>query len=469
MALQYDNPVWTNEFTEALNANPSISDTTNAAISTLLGLDTAESVVVAGWDGISDEATVPEGKTADILAIAVAGTDAVELALPEAVADAKVIIIESDADVTLTVGAEADAYARVAAASDRVIVGGNGDDTLTVLGSTNATVDGGDGNDTITTGSGDDVVTGGAGDDIIDTGAGNDTIITGQGNDIINAGEGRDVIQVVSASTAFDVTVDGDALVLTGSGANAGNSVTVTDAEFVTFNDGHTLAIAETDDEATALNLYSGLLGRDADEGGAENFTSLVDNGTSLTTVAESFLGSDEYFGILRTDFISDLYESLLGREVDTSGQATWLAQFEQGATRGDIVAAIANSDEGQATTTTDADFISALYESALGRDAEQAGVDNWVSLLSSGTSRVEVADAIYSSTEAVSKNNADFVDSLYENALGVSAADDTAGKAGWTAALEHGATQAEVAIGIVGSTEAHDHSTNVVVIHGAV
>lgn len=475
MALQYDAPVTTEDFAAALAANPSISANTTAAINALLGLDTAGLVVVAGWDGLSSDLTAPEGSTPDVVSIAIAGTDPVNLNdnLPESVANAPVIIIQSDADVTLTVGQETNAFARVAVATeelaDRIIVSGNGNDTITVLGNTNVTLDGGNGNDHLITSDGDDVVTGGAGDDTIDTGAGNDTIITGFGNDIINAGEGHDLIQVTAESTAFDISVADGALVLTGTGSSAGDSVTVTDAEFVTFKDGHTLAIANTEDEGTALNLYSGLLGRDADEGGAENFTTLISGGTSLTTVTESFLNSDEYYGILRNDFITDLYESLLGREVDASGQATWLEQFEQGATRGEIVAAIADSAEGQAAASTDADFISALYESALGREAEQGGLDNWVSLLSSGTSRTDVADAIYSSTEAVTKNNADFVDSLYENALGVSATEDTAGKAGWMAALEHGATQAEVAIGIVGSPEAQDHITNVVVVHGAV
>ena len=36
-------------------------------------------------------------------------------------------------------------------------------------------------------------------------------------------------------------------------------------------------------------------------------------------------------------------------------------------------------------------------------------------------------------------------------------------------AALDHGATQAEVVVGIVGSQEAQDHATNVIVVHGAV
>ena len=162
MALQYDTPVTTDEFTAALVANPSISATTTAAISTLLGLDTAESVVVAAWDGTSTDVTLPEGSVADVVAIAVTGTDPVTLDLPDSVANAPVIIVQSDADVTLTVGqnTEVNPNARMAAVelNDRVVVGGNGDDKLTVLGSTNVTLDGGAGNDVLVTGSGNDTI-----------------------------------------------------------------------------------------------------------------------------------------------------------------------------------------------------------------------------------------------------------------------------------------------------------------------
>lgn len=471
MALQYDTPVSTDEFTDALAANKSISAATTAAISSLLGLDTAKSVVVAGWNGVADEATVPEGKTADVLAIAVAGTDAVTLDLPASVADAPVIIIQSDADVTLTVGQEAaaNANARVAAVdlNERVVVGGNGDDKLTVLGSTNVTLDGGAGNDTLVTNSGNDTVTAGTGNNTADTGAGNDTIITGQGSDVISAGTGFDVVNVLGDSTAFDVTTIGDLLVLNGTDASEGISVTTQGAEFVSFADGNTLAIASTDAEADALRLYEGLLGRDADYVGAETFTTAIDNGTSLTDVTQSFLTSSEYQNDLNDEFVEGLYTSLLGREADGGGETSWLNLLASGASRADVAAGFANSAEGQEAVLGNTAFINALYESALGREAETQGLDTWITALNDGVSRDDVTSQIFTSSEATEKTNSDFVDSLYENALGREA--DAGGKAGWMDVLEHGATQAEVAIGIVGSPEGVEHNTNVVVVHGAV
>jgi hypothetical protein len=478
MALQYDTPVTTDEFTAALAANASISAATTAAISSLLGLDTADTVTVAAWDGISADVTAPEGVVADVVSIAVAGTDAVTLDLPASVADAPVIIIQSDADVTLTVGQEAaaDANARVAAVAldERVVVGGNGDDNLTVLGSTNVTLDGGDGNDTLVTGSGNDTITAGAGNDTIDAGAGNDTIIVGQGRDVVVAGSGYDALQVTGLSTDFDVTTAGGLLVLNGTdtGASAAASITAQGAEFVTFSDGETLAVASTEEQAAALRLYEGVLGRDADQGGAEAFSAAADAGASLTTLTESFLSSAEYQNGLNTDFVADAYLDFLGRPVDDGGEAAFLNLLANGGTRADVITSLVNSAEGQEVPLGNTAFINALYENALGHDAstdDTAGLANWITALNGGVSREDVTAQIFNSVEANQKVATDFVDSLYENALGKGVNDDLAGKASWTNALENGVSQADVAIGIIGSPEGVEHNTNVIVVHGAV
>lgn len=473
MALQYDTPITTDELTAALVANPSISAATTAAISTLLGLDTAESVVVAAWDGVSTDVTLPADSVADVVAIAVDGTDAVTLDLPASVADAPVIIIQSDADVTLTVGQNTpvNANARVAAVDldDRVVVGGNGDDKLTVLGSTNVTLDGGAGNDTLVTSSGNDTVTTGTGNNTADTGAGNDTIITGQGHDVIAAGTGFDTIQVLGDSTAFDVSSVGDLLVLNGTGASDGISVTAQGAEFVSFADGNTLAIASTEEQAAVLRLYEGVLGRDADQGGAEAFSAAADAGASLTTLAQSFLSSAEYQNDLNGDFVAEAYLNFLGRPVDDSGEAAWLNLLANGGTRADVVNGLVNSAEGQEAPLGNTAFVNELYESALGHDADADGLANWITALNGGVSREDVTGQIFNSIEANQKTNADFVDSLYENALGRGVSEDAEGKASWTHALENGVSQADVAIGIVGSPDGVEHNTNVIVVHGAV
>ncbi len=73
------------------------------------------------------------------------------------------------------------------------VVGGAGDDMLTVQGSgTNDTLYGGEGVDTLSSGGGDDYLTGGPGNDILNGGAGNDTLAGEDGTDDLVAGDGDD-------------------------------------------------------------------------------------------------------------------------------------------------------------------------------------------------------------------------------------------------------------------------------------
>ncbi|MEN4752791.1 DUF4214 domain-containing protein [Pseudomonas sp. Ps21-P2] len=477
MALQYDAPTTGADFKDAIVGNPDISAATAAAISSLLGLDNAgSSVVLAGWDGVG-AITAPEGQAVDVLAIkttGAAGTNTT-LVLPDSVADAKVIIIDSEANVSLTVteqaapAAEARLFAvEATAATELVINGGNGSDKLTYAGTANVTLDGGAGNDVLITGSGDDVVTGGAGNDHIETGAGNDIINTGEGNDVILAGAGRDVINVSGASTDYTVDVTGSFLNLTGT-----NNVTIQGGEFVTFTDNHTLAIVETDAEAAALRLFDGLLGRDVDNASAEFYSTAVQNGASLSTIASSFLASNEYKASVNDGFLDQTYSLLLGRVdgADDAAQTYWQDQLASGKTQAEVAAAISTSAEAQAHAQSNDDFISSLYSTALGRAADAADTSYWVGTLIGGSTRADVATSIYSSAEASHHANAEFIDSLYSNALGRDNVPDTdAGKAAWIAAVDQGAvTQADAVIGIVGSPEGVEHNSNVVVVHGAV
>ncbi|MCP5854417.1 DUF4214 domain-containing protein, partial [Klebsiella pneumoniae] len=78
-----------------------------------------------------------------------------------------------------------------------------------------------------------------------------------------------------------------------------------------------TVALAHNDAEAAALRLYQGILDRDADVEGAKFFTGFVNNGGSLTDVANAFLSSSEFAGVNNAADVNDLYQALLGRTAD--------------------------------------------------------------------------------------------------------------------------------------------------------
>lgn len=500
--MQYDSPISTAEFKDFLTT-ASFSDDTAAAISSLLALDTVEAVNVASWDGVN----APAGQTGntDFVIGTIEGrpADLVTLDIPESLNTAKAFVLDSQANLNVTfdapVAAEtapvAQARMAVLATDEAVqatgateaaataeegiqflVTTGSGDDIITVNGDQNTYIDAGAGNDTIVTGNGNNVVVAGDGNNNVTTGSGNDTIIlSGSAHaDVVNAGAGYDVVQLDGSRDDYQLTAGNNFNVnLTGN-----QTAAISNAEFLIFNnedgDIDTIALAQNNTEAAALRLYQGILGRDADATGANQWSTEANNGTSLASIAENFLKSGEYNAATNTKFVSGLYTALLGRDVgeDTAGLQGWLSVLTNGGSKADIVSGIATSQEAIQHDSSNGEFISALYETALGREAEQAGLDSWVSQLVNGASRAEVAASILASAEASEKANLDFVTSLYVNALGRTeeqVAADTAGTSTWTDALASGASHADVALGIIGSQEAVDHIDNVVVLHGNV
>lgn len=476
--MQYDSPVSATNFQAFLNA-PAFSDTTAATISSLLSLDTAQTVNVGTWDGVNAP-QVPAGQTADVVVANIAGAqgDLVVLDVPASLSSAKALVFQSDANLSVTIDAPAVAetasLARAFVAADTTIAlavtTGNGDDIINVKGDQNTYIDAGTGNDTITTGNGNNTVVAGAGNNTITTGTGNDTIIlSGIAHaDIVNAGGGYDVVQLDGSSADYTVTAgNSNNVTLTSAAVGVGQTAAITDAEFLSFTDGSTIALAQSDAEASALRLYEGILGRDADLGGTQHFINQVDAGTSLTDIANQFLNSAEFGGVATEAQIDNLYTTLLGRGADAGGSDTWEAIIANGGSLADVAAGIAGSTEAQALDQSNGTFVRDLYTNVLGRAVDDGGLDNWVSQLFNGTSRGDVAAAIVGSAEATAKVDSNFIDSLYQTATGRAA--DEGGKATWTEVLANGGTHADVAIGIVGSAEAIAHNDNVVVLHGAV
>jgi len=499
--MQYDSPISSETFQTSLTST-NFSSATAAAISSLLSLETTETVNLASWDGVSAPLT-PTGQTAaaEVVTGTIAGRtgDTVNLAIPDSLASAKAFVLDSNANLNVTfnpvvaAAAAADAstvnafsIAAAAVAADPatavefLVKTGNGDDIITVTGDQNTYIDAGFGNDIITTGNGNNTVVAGLGNNVITTGTGNDTIVLSGVNhsDVVNTGAGYDVVQLDGSSANYSFVAGNNFNVTLNGAQGLGQTAAITDAEFLSFTDSEgvlsTVALAHNDAEAVALRLYEGILGRDADVTGAQQWTTQVNAGTSVNTIAENFLNSAEYTDADNTAFIDTLYTTLLGRGIgeDTAGAQNWLSVLANGGSLVDVVTGIATSQEAIAQDSSNGEFVEALYQAALERTADADGLSSWVGQLVNGASRAEVAAGILGSSEAAEKSTDNFLNDLYVKALGRTeeqAAADVTGKAGWVEALANGATHADVAIGIIGSQEAIAHIDNVVVLHGAV
>ena len=185
--MQYDNPVTSAALTESLSK--AVSSSTLEAISSILKLDKGVTSVemaagtVTPTNGkVSFESVEGfDSKTSKVVSLDIAGAADEAVTLDVTKTKAKVIVLNSEADVTVD-GLKG---------GHKVVVAGNGNDTLVLKGAKN-TVEGGAGNDAITTKFGKDSLGGGEGNDSLNAGAGNDSISGGAGNDTLVGGAGKD-------------------------------------------------------------------------------------------------------------------------------------------------------------------------------------------------------------------------------------------------------------------------------------
>jgi Ca2+-binding RTX toxin-like protein len=119
--------------------------------------------------------------------------------------DAITVTRDTAGQILINGGAISAQGATLTNATGIVVVGGNGNDTISLdniappagQALPSATLFGGNGNDILTGGGGNDMLFGGAGDDTITGGKGTDTAVLGAGNDtfIWNPGDGNDVVE----------------------------------------------------------------------------------------------------------------------------------------------------------------------------------------------------------------------------------------------------------------------------------
>jgi hypothetical protein len=192
-------------------------------------------------------------------------------------------------------------------------------------------------------------------------------------------------------------------------------------------------------------NLYEALLDRTADPGAAGWVTALA-NGASAATVVAGIEGSTEY----RTDEVQGLYVTYLHRAADPGGLQHFVNVLNSGGTVEQVAEVLVSSGEYfQLHGGANDAFLTAIYYDALGRGGSPAEQTGFLQGLNGGTmSRAQVAAAIFGSAEY--RN--DLVENDYQEFLGRNA--DPGGLAAWSAQLQSGMTDAQLAAGLLGSAE---------------
>ena len=102
-----------------------------------------------------------------------------------------------------------------------------------------------------------------------------------------------------------------------------------------------------------ARQFYQGALGRDADPGGLAFWTNELKTGALtprdfVLCLTGSPEGQSRYGQQGDSQYVDSVYANALGRQADPGGHAAWTGLLQAGCARGDVMAAIAQSPEGQ-------------------------------------------------------------------------------------------------------------------------
>ena len=113
--------------------------------------------------------------------------------------------------------------------------------------------------------------------------------------------------------------------------------------------DDYIQTVSRDDAENFVSRMYTVALGRDYDESGLNDWSDeLVANKKDAAGIAYGFFFSKEYRERNRTneEFVEDLYQTILGRPADETGKANWMKALENGKTREAVLAGFVNSGE---------------------------------------------------------------------------------------------------------------------------
>ena len=158
--------------------------------------------------------------------------------------------------------------------------------------------------------------------------------VSGSGAGFLVLDEGQDVVNVPGSIDDYSFLITEDlGYVLAG---NEMITLSISGAERIQADDGY-LALDMDGNAGQAFRLYNAAFDRLPDGSGLAFWIDQLDNGLSLTAVAEGFTRSDEFRSIYgdnptTSEFVDRLYHNVLGREGDAEGIAFWEGVLNSGA-----------------------------------------------------------------------------------------------------------------------------------------
>ncbi len=155
---------------------------------------------------------------------------------------------------------------------------------------------------------------------------------------------------------------------------------------------------------APVARLYFAYFLRVPDYAGLNYWSAYFRAGNSLEAIAELFAQSPEFIGTYGAldngQFVTLVYQNVLGRDPDTAGLDFWKQQLDGGAlTRGQMMAQFSESAEYRAVIGNEI-YVTMMYLGMLRREPDAGGFAFWVGYRDSGNSGLALIDEFLASAE---------------------------------------------------------------------
>ena len=172
----------------------------------------------------------------------------------------------------------------------------------------------------------DDLVVLREGSETAQLGEGNDRVEGLAGNDTVDGGAGVDTVIYSGAKSAYSIT-NITSSVTVSSGVDGLD--TLKNIERLQFSD-KTIALDIDGNAGQTYRVYKAAFNRTPDNGGLKYWIEMMDGGKKLSEVASGFIASNEFKSLYGANpsndqFVSKLYNNVLGRAPDAGGFNYWV------------------------------------------------------------------------------------------------------------------------------------------------
>jgi hypothetical protein len=194
---------------------------------------------------------------------------------------------------------------------------------------------------------------------------GDDNIYGDRGDDMLDGGQGLDTAEYIGNSSQYSITVGPTSSLVVDNIIDRDGKDELINIERLQFADIN-LALDINGTAGQAYRIYEAVLGRAPDLEGLGYWINDMDNGVSLTTIAQGFIASPEFqdkYGVNPSydTYVNLLYQNILDRAPDEVGLNYWLTNMRNGVDS--PAAVLASFSEGYENTANVApDIANGIY-----------------------------------------------------------------------------------------------------------